>query len=78
MREEEEKNSMDVESASDVFCTSPSCERERDFRCLGCKRRLLEELYYERVEVLSVRGIIVSFFLVTAYPASLSDRIAIS
>lgn len=41
---------MDVESPSDVFCTSPSCERERDVRCLGCKRRLLEELYYERVE----------------------------
>lgn len=51
MREEQKKgNSMDVESSSDVFCTSPSCERERDFRCRECKRRLLEELYYERVE----------------------------
>lgn len=81
MREEEEKNSMDAESPSDVFCTSLSCERERDFRCLECKRRLLEELYYERVKVVlfPVRASNHCFlFFVTAHPASLSDGIAIS
>lgn len=44
MREEQKMNSTDVESPSDVFCTSPSCERERDFRCFECERRLREEL----------------------------------
>lgn len=62
------------------FCTSPSYERERDFRCRECKRRLLEELYYERVETVlfPVRASNHCFlFFVTAHSASLSDGIAI-
>lgn len=51
MREEEKKRIQWMQRVLPMyFCTSPSCERERDFRCRECKRRLLEELYYERVE----------------------------
>lgn len=78
MREERKNSSMDAESPSDVFCTSPSCERERDFRCRECERRLLGELYYERVGAVlfPVRASNHSFFFfVTAHPASLSDGI---
>lgn len=80
MREEEEKNSMDTKSLSDVFCTRLSCEREKDFRCRECERRLLGELYYERVEAVLflVRSRYhSSFFFVTAHPASLLDGIVI-
>lgn len=67
MREEEEKNSMDTKSPSDVFCTSLSCERERDFFVAvnvsdGCWRnynmRGLKLFCF-----LSVREITIAFFL---------------